>query len=153
MQQKYHQPGEESVTHAVDKLQQEVWKWYLVFKSQHNHLKEKQKSVLCVSLIRKCWIWNEKPFSLHGNSSFLVTHLTFFLNSAQFKCCGSNNYSDWRESVWIQAADNKRLVPDSCCKTPSEFCGQRDHPSNIYKVEVGGAVHLALDKCYIIVRL
>lgn len=26
MQQKYQQPGEESVTRAVDKLQQEVWK-------------------------------------------------------------------------------------------------------------------------------
>lgn len=26
MQQKYQQPGEESVTQAVDKLQQEVWK-------------------------------------------------------------------------------------------------------------------------------
>ncbi|XP_035497176.2 CD151 antigen isoform X2 [Scophthalmus maximus] len=77
MQQKYQQPGEESVTQAVDKLQQE------------------------------------------------------------FKCCGSNNFSDWTESVWIQAADNKRLVPDSCCKTPSDLCGHRDHPSNIYKVEGG----------------
>ncbi|XP_040894327.1 CD151 antigen isoform X2 [Toxotes jaculatrix] len=77
MQQKYQQPGEESVTQAVDKLQQE------------------------------------------------------------FKCCGSNNFSDWRDSVWIQAADNTRLVPDSCCKTPSDLCGHRDHPSNIYKVEGG----------------
>ncbi|XP_026221283.1 CD151 antigen isoform X2 [Anabas testudineus] len=77
MQQKYNQPGEESVTHAVDKLQQE------------------------------------------------------------FKCCGSSNFSDWRDSAWIQAPDNKRLVPDSCCKTPSELCGQRNHPSNIYRVEGG----------------
>ncbi|XP_022612089.1 CD151 antigen isoform X2 [Seriola dumerili] len=77
MQQKYQQPGEESVTQAVDKLQQE------------------------------------------------------------FKCCGSNNFSDWTNSTWIQAADYKRLVPDSCCKTPSELCGDRDHPSNIYKVEGG----------------
>ncbi|XP_069564388.1 CD151 antigen isoform X1 [Brachyistius frenatus] len=77
MVQKYQQPGEESITQAVDKLQQE------------------------------------------------------------FKCCGSHNSSDWMESVWIQAAENKRLVPDSCCKTPSELCGHRDHPSNIYKVEGG----------------
>ncbi|XP_041794419.1 CD151 antigen isoform X2 [Chelmon rostratus] len=75
MQQKYQQPGEESVTQAVDKLQQE------------------------------------------------------------FKCCGSHNSSDWTESVWIQV--NERLVPDSCCKTPTELCGRRDHPSNIYKVEGG----------------
>ncbi|XP_071392363.1 CD151 antigen [Centroberyx affinis] len=77
MQQKYQQPGEESITQAVDKLQQE------------------------------------------------------------FKCCGSNNSSDWSASVWIQAVENKRLVPDSCCKTPTDYCGQRDHPSNIYKVEGG----------------
>ncbi|XP_034542387.1 CD151 antigen [Notolabrus celidotus] len=77
MQQKYQLPGEESVTQAVDKLQQE------------------------------------------------------------FKCCGSHNSSDWMGSVWIQAADNERLVPDSCCKTPSDLCGRRDHPSNIYKVEGG----------------
>ncbi|XP_071752617.1 CD151 antigen [Centroberyx gerrardi] len=77
MQQKYQQPGEESITQAVDKLQQE------------------------------------------------------------FKCCGSKNSSDWSASVWIQAVENKRLVPDSCCKTPTDYCGQRDHPSNIYKVEGG----------------
>ncbi|XP_045893634.1 CD151 antigen isoform X3 [Micropterus dolomieu] len=77
MQQKYQQPGEESITQAVDKLQQE------------------------------------------------------------FKCCGSHNFSDWRGCVWIQAAENERLVPDSCCKTPSDLCGRRDHPSNIYKVEGG----------------
>ncbi|XP_045893633.1 CD151 antigen isoform X2 [Micropterus dolomieu] len=77
MQQKYQQPGEESITQAVDKLQQE------------------------------------------------------------FKCCGSHNFSDWRGCVWIQAAENERLVPDSCCKTPSDLCGRRDHPSNIYK---GGCI-------------
>ncbi|XP_041650774.1 CD151 antigen isoform X2 [Cheilinus undulatus] len=77
MQQKYQQPGEESVTQAVDKLHQE------------------------------------------------------------FKCCGSYNSSDWMDSVWIQDTHNERLVPDSCCKTPSDLCGRRDHPSNIYKVEGG----------------
>ncbi|XP_047451773.1 CD151 antigen isoform X2 [Mugil cephalus] len=77
MQQKYKQPGEESITEAVDKLQQE------------------------------------------------------------FKCCGSHNFSDWRDSAWIQAGKSGQLVPDSCCKTPSELCGRRDHPSNIYRVEGG----------------
>ncbi|XP_063730915.1 CD151 antigen isoform X2 [Eleginops maclovinus] len=77
MQQKYQQPGEESVTLAVDKLQQE------------------------------------------------------------FKCCGSYNSSDWRDCAWIKKPDNKRLVPDSCCKSPGDLCGLRDHPSNIYKVEGG----------------
>ncbi|KAI9533578.1 Tetraspanin-11 [Dissostichus eleginoides] len=55
-----------------------------------------------------------------------------------FKCCGSNNSRDWMVSVYVsskQAED--RLVPDSCCKTITPHCGNRDHPSNIYKVEGG----------------
>ncbi len=70
----------------------------------------------------------------------IVSFMSFFsfvpaLASSQFKCCGSHNSSDWTDSVWIQV--NQRLVPDSCCKTPSELCGRRDHPSNIYREEVG----------------
>lgn len=75
---KYKQPGEEKVTNAVDKLQQE------------------------------------------------------------FKCCGSNNSEDWSDSIWIKSPQaNGRKVPDSCCKTITEECGRRVHPSNIYKVEGG----------------
>ncbi|XP_036391059.1 CD151 antigen isoform X1 [Megalops cyprinoides] len=78
MTEKYKQPGEEHVTRAVDKLQQE------------------------------------------------------------FKCCGSNSSSDWAESKWLKSAESdQRVVPDSCCKTPTPLCGRRDHPSNIYKVEGG----------------
>ncbi|KAM3919701.1 CD151 antigen isoform 1-T1 [Leptodactylus fuscus] len=74
----YKQPGEDKVTNAVDKLQQE------------------------------------------------------------FKCCGSNNSQDWRESVWIRSPESEgRLVPDSCCKTVTPRCGVREHPSNIYRVEGG----------------
>ncbi|KAK1784939.1 hypothetical protein P4O66_018371 [Electrophorus voltai] len=78
MVQHYHQPNQDHVTKAVDKLQQE------------------------------------------------------------FKCCGSKNFSEWRESLWIRSNEaTGRKVPDSCCKTPTEYCGKRDHPSNIYKVEGG----------------
>ncbi|XP_051778023.1 CD151 antigen-like [Erpetoichthys calabaricus] len=78
MTQKYKQPGEEQVTKAVDKLQQE------------------------------------------------------------FKCCGSNNSMDWKDSRWLeQPGFEGHKVPDSCCKTVTEACGKRDHPSNIYKVEGG----------------
>lgn len=52
----------------------------------------------------------------------------------QFKCCGSNNYTDWADSVWIRSSEaSGRKVPDSCCKTITDLCGRRDHPSNIYK--------------------
>ncbi|XP_053755258.1 LOW QUALITY PROTEIN: CD151 antigen [Panthera pardus] len=78
MTKRYHQPGHEGVTSAVDKLQQE------------------------------------------------------------FRCCGSNNSHDWRDSEWIRSGQaGGRVVPDSCCKTVVTGCGQRDHASNIYKVEGG----------------
>ncbi|KAA0724694.1 CD151 antigen [Triplophysa tibetana] len=54
-----------------------------------------------------------------------------------FKCCGSYSSADWTEGAWIQTYADGRLVPDSCCKTPSDRCGVRDHPSNIYRVEGG----------------
>ncbi|CAJ1054751.1 tetraspanin-11 isoform X3 [Xyrichtys novacula] len=55
-----------------------------------------------------------------------------------FKCCGSNNSHDWRESIFILSVSAEgRVVPDSCCKTITPLCGRRDHPSNIYKVEGG----------------
>ncbi|XP_035281622.1 tetraspanin-11 isoform X1 [Anguilla anguilla] len=55
-----------------------------------------------------------------------------------FKCCGSNSSSDWLHSVYVTSPEGgDRVVPDSCCKTPTPECGQRDHPSNIYKVEGG----------------
>lgn len=33
-------------------------------------------------------------------------------------------------------------MPDSCCKTVVARCGQRVHPSNIYKVEVSTPSHM-----------
>ncbi|XP_072311175.1 tetraspanin-11 [Eucyclogobius newberryi] len=55
-----------------------------------------------------------------------------------FKCCGSNNSRDWMLSSYIVSKESEgRVVPDSCCKTITPFCGKRDHPSNIYKVEGG----------------
>ncbi|XP_042559737.1 CD151 antigen isoform X3 [Clupea harengus] len=53
------------------------------------------------------------------------------------KCCGSNNFTDWRDGEWNKALAGDRVVPDSCCKTPSDLCGRRHHPSNIYNVEGG----------------
>ncbi|XP_034016164.1 CD151 antigen-like isoform X2 [Thalassophryne amazonica] len=67
-------------------------------------------------------------------------HITVAVDKLQqeFKCCGSNRSSDWAESVWIRSREaGGRMVPDSCCKTPTDHCGRRDHPSNIYKVEGG----------------
>ncbi|CAH7421704.1 Tspan11 [Phodopus roborovskii] len=55
-----------------------------------------------------------------------------------FKCCGSNSSADWQHSTYILSQEAQgRRVPDSCCKTVVVHCGQRAHPSNIYKVEGG----------------
>ncbi|XP_039616706.1 tetraspanin-11 isoform X2 [Polypterus senegalus] len=74
-------------------------------------------------------------------------HITHAVDRLQqdFKCCGSNNLSDWETSIYINSkeADN-RVVPDSCCKSITPSCGQRDHPSNIYKVEGGCITKLEL---------
>ncbi|XP_035874422.1 tetraspanin-11 isoform X2 [Phyllostomus discolor] len=57
---------------------------------------------------------------------------------ADFKCCGSNSSADWQHSAYILSREGEgRQVPDSCCKTVVARCGQRVHPSNIYKVEGG----------------
>uniref|UniRef100_I3N9Y4 Tetraspanin n=1 Tax=Ictidomys tridecemlineatus TaxID=43179 RepID=I3N9Y4_ICTTR len=56
----------------------------------------------------------------------------------RFKCCGSNSSADWQHSSYILSREAEgRRVPDSCCKTVVTRCGQRVHPSNIYKVEGG----------------
>lgn len=71
--------------------------------------------------------WREEEVAvLAGSASALY--------AMQFKCCGSNNHTDWADSLWIKSPEaNGRKVPDSCCKTITDLCGRRDHPSNIYK--------------------
>lgn len=50
----------------------------------------------------------------------------------EFKCCGSESFEDWGHCKWFKGnTTGGRKTPDSCCKSPGEFCAQRDHPSNI----------------------
>ncbi|XP_021777848.2 tetraspanin-11 isoform X1 [Papio anubis] len=68
-----------------------------------------------------------------------ATQITASVDRLQqdFKCCGSNSSADWQHSTYILSREAEgRRVPDSCCKTVVTRCGQRAHPSNIYKVEV-----------------
>uniref|UniRef100_A0A8C2NMZ0 Tetraspanin 11 n=1 Tax=Capra hircus TaxID=9925 RepID=A0A8C2NMZ0_CAPHI len=69
-----------------------------------------------------------------------ATEITASVDRLQqdFKCCGSNSSADWLQSSYILSPEAEgRRVPDSCCKTVVARCGQRAHPSNIYKVEGG----------------
>lgn len=71
---------------------------------------------------------------LEGEEGCSACRLRLGSLCVQFKCCGSNNYTDWADSLWIRSPEaSGRKVPDSCCKTITDLCGRRDHPSNIYK--------------------
>ncbi|KAK2501411.1 hypothetical protein MC885_003782, partial [Smutsia gigantea] len=68
----------------------------------------------------------------------LVAGVLAHMYYQRFKCCGSNSSADWQHSAYILSKEAEgRQVPDSCCKTVVTHCGQRTHPSNIYKVEGG----------------
>ncbi|KAG9491071.1 hypothetical protein GDO78_006436 [Eleutherodactylus coqui] len=74
-----------------------------------------------------------------------MTDITYAIDHLQqdFRCCGSTSYEDWSYSLYINTSEysGHRKVPDSCCKTMTLTCGERDHPSNIYKVE-GGCIDI-----------
>lgn len=62
-----------------------------------------------------------------------------FAIKIQNKCCGDTGGDSWNGTSWQQRDGQINSVPDSCCKTPSEGCGIRTHPSNINnKVELIG---------------
>lgn len=82
-----------------------------------------------------------------GGSATQTPSHPSFVSSSQFKCCGSNSSADWQHSTYILSQEAQgRLVPDSCCKTVVMRCGQRAHPSNIYKVEVSAEVTQGLEE-------
>lgn len=57
----------------------------------------------------------------------------------EYHCCGALTFSQWRDSRWLQEGQGiNNTVPDSCCKTPSPYCGVSDHPSNIW---YNGCIH------------
>ena len=62
----------------------------------------------------------------------------------ELRCCGLLIFSEWRDSAWALARSGS-LVPDSCCKTRSPGCGQRDHPSNI---PYTGCAHRSVKEMY-----
>ncbi|XP_050501705.1 CD151 antigen-like [Diabrotica virgifera virgifera] len=82
----------------------------------------------------------EEDLSLNFNKTIISTYQfddskTISIDYIQEKlhCCGAVNYIDWRQNEWIKSGSVLNRVPDSCCKTVSEHCGYRDHPSNIHE--------------------
>jgi len=66
-----------------------------------------------------------KKYGVYNGTTNAVNDLQVGL-----ECCGVNSFEDWEHSVWYKDR-GENLVPDSCCITPSQGCGLRDHPSNI----------------------
>ncbi|KAG7156996.1 CD151 antigen-like [Homarus americanus] len=81
-------------------------------------------------------------FTTTFNNNYMINpEVTEAIDQMQmeYHCCGALTFSQWRDSLWLH--DNPDLnnsVPDSCCKTPSPYCGVRDHPSNIW---YNGCIH------------
>jgi len=64
-------------------------------------------------------------YGVYNSSTAAVDHLQVGL-----QCCGAKSFEDWQKSAWWEERGDN-LVPDSCCITPQDRCGVRDHPSNI----------------------
>jgi len=73
-----------------------------------------------------------KEFRNNSMASQGLSHLQRNLH-----CCGAESFTDWEDSPWVLAQE-KAKVPPSCCKSPSQDCGVRLHPSNIH---YSGCVH------------
>lgn len=92
----------------------------------------------------------EDDLNLNFNQTILSTYKfddgkTISIDYIQEKlhCCGAVNYEDWSQSPWIQDGAVINKVPDSCCKTVTEYCGFRDHPSNI---NMEGCIRFIVEK-------
>lgn len=74
-----------------------------------------------------------KNYGISERHSQAIDHM-----QQNFMCCGAVRFEEYRQSAWLTSkrenltrATENRLVPDSCCVTMSESCGDSDHPSNI----------------------
>jgi len=72
----------------------------------------------------------------YGKPSHEGVTETWDLIQFDFKCCGSANYTDWRQYL----VDS---VPDSCCKTETKGCGQP--PLNLPTINTQGCLTLFED--------
>ncbi|KAJ8790851.1 hypothetical protein J1605_020945 [Eschrichtius robustus] len=147
----YRQPGAAEITASVDRLQQDVstctvpmWE---ACQAQGGPVGQQR------NLRNQAEGNSTDSREQHGGcgesrGTVLVCHLHRSLSPSGFsfaprnmgmtRCCGSNSSADWQHSTYILSPEAEgRRVPDSCCKTVVARCGQRAHPSNIYKVEGG----------------
>lgn len=82
-----------------------------------------------------------------------------------YQCCGDVDYKVWKKSQWYKenpppssaANPDPMKVPDSCCITPDQDkCGQRIHPSNIWRNDlkpigcINALKNFLVDKLYFI---
>lgn len=46
----------------------------------------------------------------------------------ELKCCGVTNYTQWKDSMWLQnMTDQSYRFPDSCCKKIEKDCGKKQN--------------------------
>ncbi|KAG5446472.1 cd63 antigen [Clonorchis sinensis] len=99
---------------------------------------------LCFSEFFQDWLAGRMRSTMQKSYAINVPDVDSAVDYVQqkFKCCGSHNYHDWKESVFQNASerisqnelgfDYDTRVPDSCCIRLTENCGVLPHPSNVY---------------------
>lgn len=108
----------DAVTNSIDTLQQEVG---VIFFIKIN-----------VKFFINNFVQSSCSCSGHENDCrWCISTLLITLCSLQNRCCGDTGGKSWNGTSWQQRDGNENVVPDSCCKTVSEGCGKRMHPSNI----------------------
>lgn len=66
--------------------------------------------------------------SRYGTAGQNAITVAFDRLQTSFRCCGVNDYRDWKNSTWGQQIPNVQVaygnpVPDSCCRNVSSNCG------------------------------
>ena len=72
-----------------------------------------------------------KEMNIQDNNISLLNHF-------QLKCCGAEDYMDWKNTTFGRDGDS---VPESCCITDAEGCGRGilatpDEVLELYKVKL-----------------
>ncbi|XP_055494039.1 CD63 antigen-like isoform X2 [Leucoraja erinacea] len=69
----------------------------------------------------------------------------------KFRCCGSNNYTDWLKAPFSQET---KSVPRSCCINITESCGRviSNQTSNIHSMGCTEAISSWIEEYFLIIR-
>ena len=65
--------------------------------------------------VQACWHTMVDNYAVYNDTKFLVDTV-----NKHFGCCG---YDQYHELDWKNVYHEPRVVPDSCCRTITDYCG------------------------------